>query len=212
MCYPLLGKKIKSTEYLDINLSQENPILDFRKTSNPKYLEQFIFSELEKNNVKYGIGGYLEKRNIYSISKNFSPERNIHLAIDIWAKVGTQIFGTLDGEVHSFKNNDLPYDYGGTIILKHEEDGNIFHTLYGHLSLSSLIGLKIGKFIKKGTPFCQIGNWDENGGWPSHLHFQKIINMENYEGDYVGVCEKKDLEYYKINCPNSFPLTSFERK
>ncbi len=199
---PILGKKITPKNSCTIRLGKENSDLVFEKTCDPHYLNDFIFSEIQKKGVEYGIGGYLEKRAIYQASENFTPERNIHLAVDIWGEVGTTVHAPLDSIVHSFKYNALPYDYGGTIILQHQENEKVFHTLYGHLSKSSLIGLEKNQVIKAGTPFCQFGDWDENGGWPPHLHFQMIIDMQNMEGDYVGVCEEKDLEFYKNNCPD----------
>lgn len=205
MTYPILGKILSQKDFCSIDLSEKNPLLDYHKTSNPKYLGEFIDSELKTNNVKYGIGGYAEKRAIYRASEYFNAEENercIHIAIDIWTTVYTTFYAPLDGTVHSFKNNDLAYDYGGTIILQHEENGKIFHTLYGHLSLSSLVGLKKGMKIKAGTALCQIGDWHENGGWPPHLHFQIINDMQGMEGDYFGACAENEIDFHLNNCPD----------
>ena len=45
-------------------------------------------------------------------------------------------------------------------------------------------------------------NFSENGNWPPHLHFQLILGIESYHGDYPGVCNDGDLDFYKNNCPN----------
>lgn len=214
MPYPLLGEIIKRENYCEIDLSEVNLNLDFEKTSNPKYLGTFISNEVKKNNVQFGVGGYLEKRATYNTSDNFSSngqQRDIHLGIDIWTKAYTQIHAPLDATVHSFKNNDLPYDYGGTIILQHLEEGKTFHTLYGHLSLDSLEGLQRGQKIKAGAPICQIGDWNENGGWPPHLHFQIINDMQSLEGDYFGAASSSEINYYQNNCPNPDYLIGIEK-
>lgn len=214
MYYPLLGKILKKEDYCEIDLSENNSFLDFNKTSNPQYLGAFISNELKRNNVQYGVGGYLEKRATYNASENFSnngQQRDIHLGIDIWTDAYTPIYAPLDGIMHSFKNNDLPYDYGGTIILQHKKDGKIFHTLYGHLSLNSLKGLEKGKEIKAGNPVCQIGDWNENGGWPPHLHFQIINDMQEQEGDYFGAASQLEINYYKSNCPDPSYLIGIEK-
>jgi murein DD-endopeptidase MepM/ murein hydrolase activator NlpD len=205
----ILGKKLSKNDYCTIDLSANNPNLDYEKTSDPIYLDTFISNELKINNAQYGIGGYAEKRATYKASDNFKSNKNercIHLGIDIWTAAYTIFYAPLDGVVHSFKNNDLAFDYGGTIILEHERNGQRFHTLYGHLSLKSLEGLKKGMKIKAGSPICQIGNWHENGGWPPHLHFQIINDMQNLEGDYIGACAEKEMDFYLNNCPNPMDL------
>jgi len=47
-----------------------------------------------------------------------------------------------------------------------------------------------------------LGKPDENGGWPPHLHFQLIRDMQGFVGDYPGVCAKQDLTFYANNCPD----------
>ena len=42
----------------------------------------------------------------------------------------------------------------------------------------------------------------ENGDYPPHLHFQIILDIENFYGDYPGVCSENDLKYYSQNCPD----------
>nr|WP_231119668.1 peptidoglycan DD-metalloendopeptidase family protein [Piscirickettsia salmonis] len=78
-----------------------------------------------------------------------------------------------------------------------------FYTLYGHLSRHSFKTLYIGKAIAQGEPFATIGNEDENGGWPSHLHFQIINSMtDHHSGNYPGICSEKELDYYLEQCPD----------
>jgi len=104
--------------------------------------------------------------------------------------------------VHSFQFNDHFGDYGATIILEHQLDGLAIHSLYGHLSLASLSGLKEGQFIANGERFAEFGIPEENGHWPPHLHFQLIFDMQGLKGDYPGVCCYSQRAAYLANCPD----------
>ena len=77
-----------------------------------------------------------------------------------------------------------------------------FYTLYGHLSLETLQDKRTGDRVEKGQQIATLGTADVNGKYPPHLHFQIIKDIKNYEGDYPGVCNKIDLEFYKMNCPD----------
>ncbi|WP_235869110.1 hypothetical protein [Polaribacter aquimarinus] len=70
-------------------------------------------------------------------------QRNIHLIIDLWCKENIKVLAVLDGEIHSFKNNNNYGDYGPTIILKHGIGSHRFYTLYGDLTLNSIKNIKV---------------------------------------------------------------------
>jgi len=129
--------------------------------------------------------------------------RSLHLGIDIWGKPYTKVIAPLNGIVHSFAFNNAYGDYGATIILTHNLEGESFHTLYGHLSLNSLKNLHEGDVVKKGDVFCEFGIPFENGQWPPHLHFQIIKDMQGMRGDYPGVCALSEREKYLTNCPDA---------
>ena len=158
----------------------------------------------QKLGTKMGVGGYLEHRIIYEAHENFATAsadfRNIHLGVDFWAQAGTSVFAPLAGEVHSFQVNPGSGNYGPTIILFHPSQG--IYSLYGHLASSDLAGLSVGMPITEGQVLCHLGEPHENGGWPPHLHFQLIRDMQGYSGDYPGVCSQRDLAYFASNCPD----------
>lgn len=153
---------------------------------------------------KIGYGGYLEHRIVYEAHENFATNaadfRNIHLGMDFWTTAGTPVFAPLDGVVHSFQVNEGSGNYGPTIILYHPAEK--IYSLYGHLANDDLQHLKVGDIITAGQLLCHLGNPSENGGWPPHLHFQLIRDMQGIEGDYPGVCSKCDVEFYANNCPD----------
>jgi len=86
--------------------------------------------------------------------------------------------------------------------LKHDINNVVFYTLYGHLSLESLWQLEVGVEVKQGEQIATLGTAEVNGDYPPHLHYQIIRDIQNYKGDYPGVCSKQDIEFYKQNCPD----------
>jgi murein DD-endopeptidase MepM/ murein hydrolase activator NlpD len=168
----------------------------------------YINKKLKEAIAKYGIGGYNELRTVYSRSKIFdTPDgaepRRLHLGTDIWGKPYTKVLTPLDGIVHSFAFNNAFGDYGATIILTHNLDGETFHTLYGHLSLNSIKNMQEGDAVKKGDVIAEFGIPFENGQWPPHLHFQIIKQVQGMKGDYPGVCKFSEREAYLTNCPDA---------
>ncbi|MNY72962.1 hypothetical protein D3C86_2116260 [compost metagenome] len=63
--------------------------------------------------------------------------------------------------------------------------------------------------INAGQKIASLGDYTVNGGWPPHLHFQLIINMEGYYGDYPGVCKLSERDKYLANCPDPAWLLAF---
>lgn len=205
--HPLLDTTIQKEAYIQLDLSIYNSALEGVDVSSSKDLEIYIWKHMQKYNAKAAFGGYLEQRGIYRRSDyfnqdNLETERNIHLGLDVWIEADTPIYAPLDGTIHSFKNNTNYGDYGPTIILKHITDSFEFYTLYGHLSEDSLLEKQRGDIVKKGQTIARLGSADVNGDYPPHLHFQIIRDIQDYEGDYPGVCNQLDLEFYKHNCPD----------
>ncbi len=189
---------------LDFTASNTDlPALDLTDTAA---FSEYVFGKMLDNSQYVGVGGYDEHRVIYRRSAHFgdyaAEGRCIHLGVDIWADALTPISAPLPGVVQSVAFNDNFGDYGPTIILRHELESFIFHTLYGHLTLASLENIFVGKEIAAGEEFTAIGNYPENGNWPPHLHFQLITDLSSYHGDYPGVASLTDRQTYLENCPD----------
>ncbi|MFN5936444.1 MAG: peptidoglycan DD-metalloendopeptidase family protein [Sphingobacteriales bacterium] len=173
----------------------------------------YVEHSLSISHARYGIGGYNEHRTVYSRSSVFDDTlepRRLHLGLDIWGKSGTPVFAIADGIVHSFAFNNRSGDYGATIIVKHEIEGSILHSLYGHLSLKDLQGLRVDEHISKGQLIAHFGEPSENGNWPPHLHLQLIKDMGIWEGDYPGVCKFSEREQWLLNSPDPLPYTGLK--
>ncbi|MFM9824599.1 peptidoglycan DD-metalloendopeptidase family protein [Flavobacterium sp.] len=200
----VIDDSIPISQYIPIDLSKSNIELSKIETNNPIILEKFIENFVKKRKAKLAYGGYNELRNLYQSSMLFNnyndEERNIHLGIDFWIEAGTNVLAALDGKIHSFNHNDKPGDYGPTIVLEHTIKKFTFYTLYGHLSLESIANLKVGSSITKGQILAKLGGYSINGGYAPHLHFQIIKEIGTNYGDYPGVCNNKDLNFFLANC------------
>jgi murein DD-endopeptidase MepM/ murein hydrolase activator NlpD len=201
MIHHLFSEPFTNSNSIALDLSIKNLELSQSIYGNTTAFCDYIHSKIGN---KIGFGGYLEHRVIYESHENFatasSDFRNIHLGIDFWTTAGTPVFAPIDGVVHSFQVNAGSGNYGPTIILYHPKKN--FFSLYGHLAIEDLVHLEVGASVVAGQLLCHLGQSTENGGWPPHLHFQLIYDMQGMKGDYPGVCSKRDLPFYAKNCPD----------
>lgn len=176
-------------------LPDEYWVFDFTKGPNSNWQCPF----------DYQIGRYDEYRpNMYTTDL-FSGERDLHVGLDIGAPEHTNVYAFADGVVHSLGINPEAGSYGPTIITQHElrlpksvdsmELGPLrkFWVLHGHLSTESLTMVEVGSVVKKGELIATIGNENENGGWPPHVHLQ-ISYEEPVDNDLPGVVKLADRE------------------
>jgi len=187
------------------DFSEDNEKLSEMNFSDPVVFNNYIFDTIKNNNSYFGIGKYGEKRIIYKQFDIFAKKddaRDIHLGLDLWVSAGEKVYAPVDGEVVWLQNDYEEGGYGGVVTLKHNIDGAIFYTLYGHLSWESINQLQIGNKIDKGKIFARVGLAKENGCWPPHLHFQIIVDLFDEVGVHPGVCSKKDEKYYLQICPD----------
>ena len=205
---PIVKFDPEKEKLLQFDFTESNKTLQRIDLLDTEIFGGYINDLLQNAGAKFGIGGYNELRTLYARSSLFSGDaieqeepRRLHLGVDIWGKEGTEIFAPFDGVVHSFAFNNNFGDYGATIILSHPQEGRQFFTLYGHLSVDDL-NINEGDEISQGQQFAHFGAPRENGHWPPHLHFQVIHDIENYKGDYPGVCKFSEREKYLANCPD----------
>lgn len=201
----LFSFDLRTDTTFNLDLSFQNDDFSEIDITNNEIFESYLSNKIIIEGDRIPIGGYNERRILYSRSDHFGSgdmARDIHLGMDIWVDAGTQVNAPLDSIVHSFANNTNYRDYGPTIILQHKLEGFTFFTLYGHLSIESLNKLYEGKIIKAGDSFASIGSSEVNGTWPPHLHFQIISDMGKLKGDFPGVTSAKDRAYFLDICPD----------
>lgn len=189
----------------DLDLSKSNTSFTSEIFNDLTLFNAFVEDHHRRTGAKFLVGGYREMRDMYRRSTLFNTleePRSLHLGIDIWGPAGTNIYTPLGGMVHSFAFNNNYGDYGGTIILQHQLDTFNFYVLYGHLALKDIAQLRVGQFITRGETFAHFGEAEENGNWPPHLHFQLILDMGIWEGDYPGVCRPSEAQKFLANSPD----------
>ena len=130
----------------------------------------------------YGIGKYDELRPGMYKGEQFGGVRNIHVGIDIGCPAGESVYAFFAGTIHKLGDNARPYDYGPTIITRHEWLGQVVYALHGHLSRASLARWSEGDAFEAGERLAAVGESHENGGWNPHLHFQlSRVEPETYD-------------------------------
>ena len=164
---------------------------------------EYLFDAIAEAEIPVGIGRYNEDRVLYRHSPLFdgtAERRSVHLGIDLFVVEGTEIMAPLPGTIHSAADNSGLGNYGPTVILRHELEGIEFHTLYGHLGRRSIERFEPGDRLAAGDPVGEVGDLQENGSWPPHLHFQIIADSVDGVVDYPGVAAPSDVDRYLDLC------------
>jgi murein DD-endopeptidase MepM/ murein hydrolase activator NlpD len=190
-----------------LDLSRGNAALAGFDAADTAAFGQHIARAVEQHGVWLAVGGYGEDRTLYAMSRVFgsageAEPRTLHLGVDLWLPAGMTVHAVLGGTVHSTQDNHAFGDYGPTVILEHEAAGERFHTLYGHLARRTLDHVKPGQRLAAGEHLGWLGEPQENVGWPPHLHFQVIRDLEGRRGDYPGVCRVSEAARWLANCPD----------
>jgi murein DD-endopeptidase MepM/ murein hydrolase activator NlpD len=151
-------------------------------------------------------GRYAEDRDCYKGEQFLegAQARSVHLGVDIFVPAGTPVHAPFDATVAVVALNDEHLDYGPTVILAHSLAGapRVFYTLFGHLSMDTLDKLSPGQSIAGGDVFARIGDEQENGHWPPHLHVQVILDLLGETSNFIGVCAPSELAFWKQICPD----------
>ena len=202
--FPTINKR----EFFNIDLSVSSNWLENKLIENNKLFENKIKWIGKLNDKSIIAGGYLESRILYNsnnyskIGNNGIENRTIHLGIDLWLEKGTPIHAFMDGVVVVKTNNNSEKGYGGLVIIEHKIKKLKFYSLYGHLCNVKKLKIKIGDKIKKGSKIGLLGDYNENGNWSPHLHFQIMLSLLDYKNDFPGVCYYNEKNIWASICPN----------
>jgi murein DD-endopeptidase MepM/ murein hydrolase activator NlpD len=203
---PIMPVDLSADNVTKLDLTDNNQQLAHADLCDTAAFEVVVNAMLAEQHATIGVGGYLENRVIYRRSQHFAgaveEARSLHLGVDVWIAAGTPILAPLPGRVHGLANNAHFGDYGITVVLRHELEGTIFYTLYGHLARLEWSSLSVGQEIAKGQAFAAVGPYPENGDWPPHLHFQVIADMQGRVGDFPGVARPSERDIWAELCPD----------
>lgn len=100
--------------------------------------------------------------------------RRFHQGMDFTAPIGTDIFATGNGTIHSA---GWQQGYGNCVQVNH---GYGYLTLYGHMSA---IKVRVGQSVKRGDVIGLVGSTGKSTG--PHLHYEvhfkgTVMNPQNY--------------------------------
>lgn len=199
--FPVFGKAFHTFNPKKIDLSSSNQRLISTDLSEEASFKHFIEHEKEIAGSNCLWGGYFEERIIYKRSELFGITRNIHLGIDVWLPENTAVYAPTQAVVINTAFHPQFGDYGGTAIIKTLINKSPLYILYGHLS-ADIVNLKKGVHLHKGQYLGGLGNWNENGNWPPHLHIQCMHDFDEMLNDYPGVCDKEEISFYMKKCAN----------
>jgi murein DD-endopeptidase MepM/ murein hydrolase activator NlpD len=202
---PVIPFDLRSGRLMIFDFTDANRELAHLDVNDVSGFTEYLFERIAEAETPVGIGCYDEDRVLYRHSPLFdgvAERRSIHLGIDLFVVEGTEVSTPLPATVHSAADNAGLGNYGPTVILSHVLDGVSFYTLYGHLSRASLDRLKVGGSLAEGSLVGEVGDLQENGSWPPHLHFQIIAETLGNEVDYPGVAAPSERVRFLELCPD----------
>ncbi|OGY52884.1 MAG: hypothetical protein A3B15_01805 [Candidatus Buchananbacteria bacterium RIFCSPLOWO2_01_FULL_45_31] len=133
---------------------------------------------LVADTVRYPLDNYVVGSNYFG-RYNLLGNNKWHLGDDASAIAGTNVYAIGNGIVRHAAYHPPSYDangllvsrnYGGMYIIEHDVNGEKTCALYVHMNFATFAKNE-GQEVTKGEYLGQIGNYDQNGGWPEHFHF-----------------------------------------
>ncbi len=196
-----------------ISLADGAPATQF---SGPVESWEWMQAQMDAAGAQVVVGRYDEDRSCYQ-GEQFhtdAPEpRSVHTGIDLFIAENTTVHAMLDGVVESVVDNDLAYDYGPTVVLRHttrgasEADDTPFWVLYGHLSRATLSHIHAGDTLAAGDVVGFIGDHTVNGGWAPHVHLQIMTDLMadpeiGFDGNFEGAGEPSRMNIWRSLVPD----------
>lgn len=178
---------------------------------------EWMQAQMDAAGAQVVVGRYDEDRSCYQ-GEQFhtdSPEpRSVHTGIDLFIAENTTVHAMLDGVVESVVDNDLAYDYGPTVVLRHTThhattaEDTQFWVLYGHLSRATLAHIHAGDTVAAGDVVGFIGDHTVNGGWAPHVHVQIMTDLmadpeTGFDGNFEGAGEPSRMAIWRSLVPDA---------
>lgn len=195
---------IGKTNPLKIDLGENGEYYGKIKDLSQKQLNDFLFRLLDQEKAKWAISGDREYRKLlyaHADSEWVDMDRTIHCGIDLIVPKDTAVFAPYDGEISHVLYEDCAGGYGNIIALKVSD----FYLLFGHLSDKDLP--KVGDKIKAGEQIGLVGDFEQNGDWFWHIHFQ-AMSQEGMDSGLIfeALFAKNEMELANKVSPTVMPI------
>jgi len=183
------GKKYDSSTIKYAVFKNKNKIIEAFRYNNKYYNKKG--TPLEKQFLKapidfYRISSHFNRKRLHPIFKSVRP----HLGTDYAAPKGTPVYSTGDGIIiHKGRKGG----YGKAVIIKH---GNIYTTLYGHLSKYHK-RIRAGKRVKQKQIIGYVGSTGYATG--PHVHYEFRVRGVHKNSLKIKFKKGKKLSKKNIN-------------
>ena len=210
----IIRPQIARPKVLALDLTAEGPDAAAWASLDAAGAERLIDERVAEAGADFSIGLYGEDRAIYKgdafETASAGARRTVHLGIDIFAPAHEPVHAPFAGQVAFIYDDAVPFGFGPTVLLEHRTDeGDVFWTLYGHLSRRSVQKLSLGQQIAKGEAFTAFGPAEENGNWSPHLHFQVVTDHLGLEGRMHGVGVRDQWQVWRAVSPDPSVIFGF---
>lgn len=155
---------------------------------------------------RYLIGRYLEDRGDMLYGTNAKHQgRMIHMGVDLFCTDLEPVYSPADGEIIGIEFEDGAKAFGHSVTIKHETDGHIWYSFFGHLGSKFPKDIAAGRqvLVERGELIGHIGDHNENGGWSRHLHYQLCTRRPTV---LVGYVSRQDVALATIKYPNPYAV------
>ena len=204
--HPLLGDTLRGDPHV-FDFSAANPSASEYETTDYDAFQSAILEELERSGKQWGVGRYLEERRtlLRNYPQMIEEGRVYHAGFDITSPAGTPLYAPIEGTVFQTGIDEGQGNYGGYVVLKHVIADETFYSFYGHLSSDHSVGT--GQKIPQGEQFAELGQYEDSGGWFSHVHLQVHTEKSIQEGNLLqGYVDETVLPYINTVFPSPCPL------
>lgn len=204
--HPIFGNALKGDPHI-FDFSASNPSVRKYETTDYDAFQSAIADELDKSGKRWGVGRYLEDRRtlLRNYPQMIEEGRVYHAGLDITSPAGTPLYAPIEGTVYQTGVDEGQGNYGGYVVLKHIIVQETFYSFYGHLSSGHEV--EAGQQISQGEKFARLGEYEDSGGWFSHVHLQIHTEKSIQDGNLLqGYVDEKVLPYINTVFPSPYPL------
>ena len=146
----IIRPEVVKPKVLALDLTTRGPDPAAWATLDADGAERLIETSVAEAGADFAIGLYGEDRNIYKgdafETGSAGARRTVHLGVDLFAAVGEPVHAPFAGTVAFIHDDAVDFGFGPTVLIEHRTDGgDVFWTLYGHLSRPSVQKLSFGQ-------------------------------------------------------------------